>query len=247
MRIKCMIIDDEHHGIITLKHLLEKLDHVEVVASSQNSLEAKALIEQYKPDLVFMDIEMPGLDGFQVLDQFEELNFTVVITTAYDKYAIKALKMNAMDYLLKPISFEELRETIDKFTLREISSSKEQIVQVQQFRSGSMQDIIALSMQEGLVFVKIADIAYLEASGNYTHITLSDGDKHIASKSLAVFEDVLNDNPQFFRAHKSYIINLKFIKQYNRKDGGELVMSDNKIILLSRNKKQEFWDLFQKI
>lgn len=247
MPINCIIIDDEHHGIITLSHLLKNIEGVEVVATSQNSLEAKTLIEKYQPDLVFLDIEMPGMNGFEVLEQFEELTFKVVITTAYDKYAIKALKLSALDYLLKPISADELIETLEKYTRQEMFSTKEQIVHVQQFRSQAMQDIIALSMQEGLFFVKIQDIAYLEASGNYTHITLLNGDKHIASKNLSIFDDVLKDNPLFFRAHKSNIVNLKFIKQYNRKDGGELIMQDDKVILLSRTKKQDFWDLFQKI
>jgi two-component system LytT family response regulator len=247
MPIKCIIIDDEAHGIITLEHHLKKIKDIVIVATTQDSTHAKDLILEHQPDIVFLDIEMPKLNGFQVLEQFDEINFKIIITTAYDQYAIKALKYNAMDYLLKPIDMEELENAINKYHKNELQNSKEQVLQVQKFRSTMMQDIIALSMQDGLIFVKIADIAYLEASGNYTHITLQNGTKHVTSKSLAVFEDVLKDHPIFFRAHKSYIVNLRYIKLFNRKDGGEIIMQDDKSILLSRNKKQEFWDLFQKI
>ena len=247
MPIKCIIIDDEAHGIITLEHQLKKISDIDIVATTQDSTAAKALIELYQPNLIFLDIEMPNLNGFQVLEQFDDITFKIIITTAYDRYAIQALKINALDYLLKPIDFEELKMAIEKYYKNEIQNTKEQIVQVQQFRSTQMQDIIALSMQEGLIFVKIRDIAYLEASGNYTHITLINSQKHITSKSLAIYEEVLKDHNIFFRAHKSYIVNLRFIKQFNRKDGGEIIMQDDKSILLSRNKKQEFCDLFQKI
>lgn len=247
MAIKCIIIDDELHGIITLEHQLKKLENITILATTQDSTKAKNLIETLQPDLIFLDIEMPNLNGFEVLQQFETINFKVIITTAYDQYAIKALKINALDYLLKPIDEAELREAILKFDLKELNTTTEQIAQIQQFRLEQMQDIIALSMQEGLIFVRIKEIAYLEASGNYTHITLVNGKKHLTSKTLSVFEEVLEDHPIFFRAHKSYMVNLRCIKQYNRKDGGELIMQDEKVILLSRSKKQEFWELFQKI
>jgi two-component system LytT family response regulator len=247
MNIKCIIIDDEKHGIITLEHMLKKIADVQIVATTQNSEEARHLINLHQPHIVFLDIEMPKFNGFEVLAQFEELPFKVVFTTAYDQYAIKALKWSALDYLLKPIDAEELHITLDKFRHNDMALSMEQVLQVQQFRAGALQDTIALSIQEGLQFIKIIDIAYLEAQGNYTTITMVDGTKHLASKSLMVFEEVLCENPIFFRAHKSYLVNLKCLKQFNRKDGGELIMMDNNSILLSRSKKQEFLELFKRI
>lgn len=245
--IKVILIDDERHALVTLQHALQKFNDVEVLATTQKSTEAKALIEQHKPDLVFLDIEMPFLNGFEVLEQFETIDFKVVFTTAYNQYAIKALRMNAMDYLMKPIDQEELREALDKFTNNELVTTHEQVEQLNQFNSGKILDTLALSTQEGLHFVKTDDIMFLEASGCYTYIYMSNNVKHLVSKNLAVFEEVLKDNPIYFRPHKSHIINLKFIKQYIRGEGGELIMQNNSSITLSRNKKQEFLGLFNKV
>lgn len=245
--IRVILIDDERHAIVTLQHALQKFDDVEIVATTQKSSEAKALIEQHKPDLVFLDIEMPFLNGFEVLEQFDTIDFKVVFVTAYNQYAIKALRMNAMDYLMKPIEQEELREALDKFVNNEMVTTQEQVQQLNQFNSGKILDTLALSTQEGLHFVKTDDIMFLEASGCYTYIYLNNNIKHLVSKNLAVFEEVLKDNPVFFRPHKSHIINLRFIKQYIRGEGGELIMQNNSSITLSRNKKQEFLGLFNKV
>ena len=245
--IKVIIIDDEKHAIVTLQHELGKFSDVQVLAVTQKSNDAKALIEQHKPDLVFIDIEMPFMNGFEVLEQFENITFKVVFTTAYNQYAIKAIRMNALDYLLKPIDSDELRAALDMYINNEMSSSSEQIQQLSQFNSGKITDTLALSTQEGLHFVKTDDIMYLEASGCYTYIFMHNNTKHLVSKNLAVFEEVLKDNPIYFRPHKSHIINLKFIKQYIRGEGGELIMQNNSSITLSRNKKQEFLGLFNKV
>lgn len=245
--IKAIIIDDENHCIITLQHLLSQCKNIEVAATTQDSLTAKDLIEKHRPDLVFLDIEMPVMNGFALLNQFIELPFKVVFTTAYDQYAIKALKMNALDYLLKPIDLEDIENVIEKYQAQELKISKDQLNNLHQFINGKMQDTLALSTQEGLYFVKIDDIMYLEASSCYTYIVMNDKSKHLASKTMANFEDVLQDNPLFFRGHKSHIINLKFVKQYIRGEGGEIIMQDGKNIALSRNKKQEFLGLFKKI
>ncbi|GEP50632.1 DNA-binding response regulator [Flavobacterium noncentrifugens] len=245
--IKVIIIDDEKHAIVTLQHELEKFADVQVLATTQKSQDAKALIEQHKPDLIFIDIEMPFMNGFEVLEQFENIDFKVVFTTAYNQYAIKAIRMNALDYLLKPIDSDELRAALDMFVNNEMASSSEQIQQLSRFNSGKITDTLALSTQEGLHFVKTDDIMYLEASGCYTYIFMNNNTKHLVSKNLAIFEEVLKDNPIYFRPHKSHIINLKCIKQYIRGEGGELIMQNNSSITLSRNKKQEFLGLFNKV
>jgi len=245
--IRVILIDDERHALVTLQHELQKFNDVEILATTQKSTEAKALIEQHKPDLVFLDIEMPFLNGFEVLEQFETIDFKVVFITAYNQYAIKALRMNAMDYLMKPIDSEELRAALDKYINKEIVTTQEQVQQLNQFNSVKILDTLALSTQEGLHFVKTDDIMFLEASGCYTYIFMNNNTKHLVSKNLAVFEEVLKDNPIYFRPHKSHIINLKFIKQYIRGEGGELIMQNNSSITLSRNKKQEFLSLFNKV
>ncbi|MFM2369200.1 MAG: hypothetical protein RL619_1500 [Bacteroidota bacterium] len=244
---KALIIDDEKHCIITLEHLLSQIENVTVVATTQDSTLSKKLIEQYQPDIVFLDIEMPEMNGFDVINQFETLPFKVIFTTAYDQYALKALRMNALDYLLKPIAKNDITIALEKYQNKEMEISKDQVQNLHLFNNGKMQDTIALSTQQGLLFVKIDDIMYLEASSCYTFIVMNDKTKHLASKTMATFEEVLSDNPLFFRTHKSHIVNLKFIKQYLRGEGGELIMQDGNNIALSRNRKQEFLNLFKKV
>ena len=245
--IKAIIIDDEKHCIITLKHLLSAIDTIEVVATTQDSTTAKKLIEEHQPHLVFLDIEMPEMNGFDVINQFENPNFKVIFTTAYDQYALKALRLNALDYLLKPIDKKDIEVALEKYSNQELIISKDQVQNLHLFTNGKMQDTIALSTQQGLLFVKIDDMMYLEADSCYTHIIMNDQTRHLASKTMATFEEVLLDNTLFFRAHKSHIVNLKFIKQYIRGEGGELVMQDGNIVALSRNRKQEFLSLFKKV
>ena len=245
--VKAIIIDDEKHCIVTLNHLLAQLDFVEVVATTQDSIKAKKLIEQHQPNLIFLDIEMPEMNGFDVINQFENPMFKVIFTTAYDQYALKALRLNALDYLLKPIDKNDIIDALEKYKNQELIISKDQVQNLHFFNNGKLQDTIALSTQDGLLFVKIDDIMYLEADSCYTHIVMKDKTTHLASKTMATFEEVLLDNSLFFRAHKSFIVNLKFIKQYKRGEGGELIMQDGSYIALSRNKKQEFLSLFKKI
>ncbi len=245
--IKVVIIDDEKHCILTLQHHLKNIPDIEIVAVSQDSMEAHTLIERTSPDLVFMDIDMPQMSGFQVMELFENPNFQLVFVTAYDQYAIKAIKMNALDYLLKPVDKHDIEALITRFRQKEIHTSSRQLLQLNQSLQGKLNDTLALSTQEGLFFIKIEDIMYLEADSCYTSVVLNDTTKHLVSKTMANFEEVLQSNSLFFRAHKSFIINLKYIKQYLRGEGGDIIMKDNRSIALSRSKKQEFLSFFQKI
>lgn len=245
--IKAIIIDDEKHAIITLEHLLNQFDDVQILTTIQDSTQAKAIIDELQPDILFLDIEMPVLDGFGLLSQFDELNFKVIFTTAYDQYAIKALKLNALDYLLKPIEIEELRNSLDKYLTQEIFTTTDQIAHLNKFKNNLLAETLALSTLKGLIFIKIQDIMYFEANGSYTYVVLENGEEHLVSKPLSNFEEVLLDNSMFFRSHKSHIVNLNYIKKYIRGEGGELIMKNDKSIVLSRSKKQEFLSLFKKI
>lgn len=245
--IKVIIIDDEKHCLITLEHLLKSTEEVEILAIIQNSSEAEQAIRELKPDLVFIDIEMPELGGFEVLSKFDNFPFKVIFTTAYDQYAIKALKMNALDYLLKPISIEDIQQVLEKYKSGQIESDKNQIGNVFKFSEKNLQDTIALSVQEGLIFVNLDEIIYIEGGGSYCTIVMKNNEKHLVSKNLSLFEDVLSDYPVFFRTGKSFLINLKYIKQYIRGVGGEVIMSDGKNISISRSIKQNFLGLFQKV
>ncbi|WP_113634793.1 LytR/AlgR family response regulator transcription factor [Nubsella zeaxanthinifaciens] len=245
--IKTIIVDDEKHCIVTLTHLLESFSDVQIVASTQDSTQAASLISKHSPQLVFLDIEMPQMNGFEVIGQFPSPDFKVVFTTAYNQYALQALRLNALDYLLKPIDRQGIAEALDKFNKHELSINNDQVKNLHLFTNGKMQDTIALSTTQGLLFVKIEDIMYLEADSCYTHIVMNDKSRHLASKTMATFEEVLTDDPLFFRAHKSSIVNLKYIKQYIRGEGGDLIMQDGKAIALSRNRKQDFLGLFKKV
>jgi two-component system LytT family response regulator len=190
---------------------------------------------------------MPRLNGLEFLSQFNEIPFKVVFTTAYDQYAIKAIRMNALDYLLKPVNKKELIEAIEKFKTEKNRTSKEQVSHLHLFKENKITDTIALSTSQGLLFVKINEIMYLEADDCYTYVTMKDGKKHLVSKTLGNFDEILVDEKTFFRAHKSFLINLSYLKQYIRGEGGEIIMTDNKSIALSRNKKEEFLKLFSKV
>ncbi len=245
--IKVMIIDDEKHCITTLLHLLKAYeDEVVVVAATQQSSEAKSLIEEHQPNLIFLDIEMPIMNGLELLQQFSSLPFETIFTTAYDQYAIKALRLSALDYLLKPIDKQELKAAIEKYKSKELITTNEQVQQVKKITQHKIMDTLALSTIEGLMFIKMKDIMYLEATSSYTNIFMNNGTKYLASKTLATFEDVM-DETSFFRPHKSYIINLKNVKQYIRGEGGEIIMENGTSISLSRNKKQQFLEMFMKV
>jgi two-component system, LytTR family, response regulator len=246
--IKAAIIDDEMHCLKTLRYQIEKqFKDIRIVFVTTDSKAAKSLVEQFKPDIVFLDIEMPEMNGLQFLAQFEDISFKVIFTTAYDQYAIKAIRLNALDYLLKPVDRHELEQAIEKYRRDKDKTTKEQVTQLHLFREKKIRDTIALSSSQGLFFVKISDIMYLQGDDCYTHVIMNDGKKYLVSKTLANFDDILTDDNTFFRAHKSYIINLKFIKQYIRGDGGEILMADNNSVSLSRNKKEDFLKLFTKV
>lgn len=245
--IKTVIIDDEQHAVEFLEYQLRKFDDVEILGTLLNSLNAKEFIEQHQPDLVFLDIEMPQKNGFEILQQFENPTFKVVFTTAYQEYALRALKIHALDYLLKPIDKEELRYALDAFLNEQLFTTDEQISRLGKFKMGQMAETLALSSSKDIHFIPIKNIVYFEAAGgSYTSVMMDDGKEHMVSKGLGNFEDVLEDNSLFFRAHKSFIVNLSFVKKY-LKDTEELVMQNNKSVMLSRSKKQEFLNLFKKV
>lgn len=247
-KLKAAIIDDEPHCIKTLSYLLQReFPQVETVFTCTESAGAKAQVEQYAPDVVFLDIEMPGMDGLQLLAQFDVIPFQVVFTTAYDQYAIRAIRLNALDYLLKPVTREDLQRAVERSMQATENTSREKVLQLHLFAQRKIPATIALSSNQGLNFIKLEDIVYLEGDDCYTHVVLRGETKFVVSKTLSVFEDLLGGEGPFFRAHKSYIINLQFIRQYIRGDGGEVIMQDGKRITLSRNKKEEFLGLFKKV
>ena len=246
--IKAIIIDDESHCIETLRWMLQEYcaGDIQLIGASEDPHQGYEIITRLQPDLVFLDIEMPALSGIDLLKQLKEINFHVIFTTAYDQYAIKAIKLNALDYLLKPIDKDELKAAIEKIKNKPSLAYKQQIEQLQEVHKTKVLNKIALSTMQGLIFVTLDDVIRIEAESSYCNFILKDKKKILLSKTLADVEEIIQ-SPEFFRAHKSYIINLKYVEKYIRGDGGEIVMSDGVSIALSRSKKAEFLELFSKI
>lgn len=242
MKLTAAIIDDELNGRIALKQKLhDYCPEVEVLAEAESGKEGIEVIYKYQPQLVFLDIEMPGMDGFEMLTNIPVKKFHLIFTTAYDHYAIKAIKYAAFDYLLKPIDIDELKSTIEKLTLVPVPDQTNKKLEIleQNLLTKPFLNKIAIPTLDGLLFFDINHIVHLEAQSNYTMIYFDDHTKLMASRTLKEFEDIL---PQeiFFRPHNSHIINLNFIKRYLRGDGGQIEMKNGTHIMVSRRKKEEF-------
>jgi two-component system LytT family response regulator len=212
-----------------------------VKALCQNVAEAIKAIDQFNPDVVFLDIQLQRETGFDLLTRLKDFDFEVIFTTAYSEFAIKAFKFSAIDYLLKPIDIEELKRALLKVERRIGNTFTERLQQLMQnLRTGSSENYrLALPTTDGLVFVKINQILYCEASSNYTEIIMDDNKKYVVSRTLKEYEDMLTEQ-NFFRIHHSYLINLNGIKKYVRGDGGYVIMNNDKSLDVSKRKKEGF-------
>jgi two-component system LytT family response regulator len=243
-KMNCIIIDDEKHCIKTLSNLLETdFSEVKILATCLDSIKAFDLIQQLKPDFIFLDIEMPLLNGFDLLSKFDHLFFDVVFTTAYDTYAIRAIKYSALDYLLKPIDKEDLAASIEKIRKKQGSISKEQLQMATAVHNRQLPDTIALPTTEGLTFAPVNDIVYCTADGSYTRMFMTDKSEALLSKTLGDVDELLSEY-NFFRIHHSSLINLKQVRKYIRGEGGEVVMSNGKSLLVARTRKTDFLSVF---
>lgn len=245
--IRAIIIDDEPLAIESLALILKKKcsNDVQVLATCNSPHLGKALIIEHHPDLVFLDVEMPGMSGLDLVRSFSNLAFHVVFVTAYDAYAIEALRLSAIDYLLKPVETEEIQNVVTKIKTA-ISKNENHISnQIQNLEKLFAQKSIlsdcriGIAMTDKIVFVNISDILYCEASGVYTNIYLHDGKKIIASKPLGDFESQLFAH-KFFRIHHSTLINLKHIKEFQRFNGGYVVMQNDAKLEVSHRKRKDF-------
>jgi two-component system LytT family response regulator len=239
--IQAMLIDDEVHSLDALHILLsEYCPQVEVVAMCRSGSEAIGKIHELGPQLLFLDIEMPNMTGFELLSRVKGQELDVIFTTAYNQYAINAIRIEAMDYLLKPVDEEELVHAVQRAEerIKEKISSKQIDVLITNIKGVTNEfQKLAIPTQEGLHFVNIHDICYCSGEGNYTHIVTSTGAKHLISKTLKGIEEMLS-HPSFFRTHQSYLVNLHYIKQYIRGSGGYLILHDGTTIQVARSRKE---------
>jgi two-component system, LytTR family, response regulator len=246
--MKAIIVDDERNSCESLKVLLlEFCKDVEVADMCQTIAAAIVSIKKHRPDVVFLDINMKGENGFDLLDKVKPIDFEIVFATAYSEYAIRAFKFSAIDYLLKPIDVEELRSTIDKVRKAKRADAKQRYEQLRDnLKSPNDPSIkLALPSLEGLTFVTTSEIVYCQADSNYTTFYLADGAKIIVSQTLKEYEELLSPY-RFFRIHHSYLINLDAIKQYVRGEGGHVVMSNDVRLDVSKRRKDEFLGLFKR-
>jgi len=226
--------------------LQENCRAINVVASADSVQTGLTAIAEQKPELVFLDIELQSETSFEILEKLPEINFELVFTTAFDHYALKAIKFCAIDYLLKPIDLNELRIAVAKAEkrLNREYLNKNLEVLVNNLKSGSQNNHrIALSTLEGLLFVNVRDIIYCESSGPYTRFIFKQAAVIVTSKHLKEYEDLLSGY-EFFRIHKSYLVNLQEIKKYIRGDGGHIIMSDGAALNVSKQRKESFLQIY---
>lgn len=246
--IKAIIIDDEKNCIEMLEWLLETYcPNVQLIGTCNSGELGIETIKIMRPDLVFLDIEMPKMNGFDVLEQLKQIHFEVVFTTAYDNFAVRAFKYAALNYLLKPIDPDDLQKTIHRMSEKLSSPSREQMDLLFQnlLNPKSQVERIALSTEDGLVFVHTSSIAYCKAESNYTFVVLADGKRILVAKTLKEIDETLSGK-DFFRIHNSFLVNINHILKFVRGDGGYVVMIDKTEITVSRNKKDEFFQMFAK-
>lgn len=240
--MKAIIIDDEKHCSESLSLLLRKYaPDVKILGEANDPFQGIGLITAHKPDVVFLDIEMPHLSGFEMLNKLDKIDFEIVFTTAYDEFALRAFKVNAIDYLLKPIDHEDLNGALEKVRERlghdHLNLSVKALLNEVSPKHKADKKI-GLPTMEGLEFVKACDIIRCESDSNYTYIHLSDK-KITISKTLKEIQQLL-EGLNFYRVHNSHLINLDKIKRYQRGSGGVVIMDNDEHVHVSRSKKADF-------
>lgn len=233
--LKTIIIDDEIDCVKLLSLELKKFPQVILKATYTDPLIALEEIELIQPDLLFLDIEMPVMSGFELIEKIKHLNINIVFVTAYNQFAIKAFRFNALDYLLKPVEPEELKVTIAKAE-EFMKPTMAQLDAMQKQLRGEPVDKIAIPTQKGITFISLNDILYAESSSNYTHLVMVDKSKLLISKTLKEVQTVLEDS-HFLRIHRQYIINLNHVKQLNRNDS-IITMLNNEELPVARTQKE---------
>lgn len=242
-KIRAILIDDEPRSITAMKWELASFeDQIETIAICTEPLKAKDLILELKPDVIFLDIEMPHLNGIDLVKSFDKIPCSVIFTTAYDKFAVQAFEISAIDYLLKPINREDLKRAIDKlkntdenrFLEEQFTALFENITAAQ---TGFKK--IVIPVQEGFEFVNLEDILRCEANANYTKIFLAEDRMILISKSLKEVEGMIADT-SFCRVHQSHLVNLRYISKYQKGKGGSITMNDGSLIPVSRARREDF-------
>ena len=248
--LHAIIIDDEPDARDALRMAVERYcPEVNIVASCENPEEGLRQIKKHNPELLFLDIQMPDMSGFDILNALGESALNVIFVTAHDKYAIRAIRFSALDYLLKPVDADELMRAVKRAAQKQ--NQKENKIKVKSFlhnvRSQQQRlGKLSVATQEGLLFIDVHEIIFCKADDNYTEIILNNKEKIVVSKTLKDVEEML-EGYSFFRIHQSYLINLKFMQRYVKGEGGYVVMKDGTPLDVARRKKDEFLSAISKL
>ncbi len=246
--MNAVIIDDEEAAIRVLTNLLTEFSpEIKIVATARNVPDGVLAINRNKPDVVFLDIEMPDYSGFELLEFFPQVDFEIIFITAYSQYALRAFEVSAIDYLLKPLQINKLEAALEKLRLKlEHNSMTDRLNTLKENLKEQIIRKIALPISDGLLFVKVDDITHLDAEGAYTKVFTINNAPLLVSKNLKFFEDILKPHSQFFRPHRSHLININFLVKYSRHED-LLILENNFKITIAKNKKEEFESLIEKM
>jgi two-component system LytT family response regulator len=248
--IRGIIVEDEKHSRETLRGMLARYcKNVEVIAEADSYRSGLEIIKEYKPEVVFLDIQMPDGSGFRMLGELDEINFEIIFTTAFDQFAIKAIKYSALDYLLKPIDPDELVNAVKKVEQKLQNHQVSDNIQVllENIRSKDKDPHkIVLSTSEKIHIIETDQILRCESDNYYTHFFLTDGRNILVSKTLKENEELLSDH-NFIRPHKSHLVNVKYIKGFLKNDGGYIEMTDGSRIPVSRRKREKIIEIITHI
>lgn len=239
-QLKCIIVDDEIKGRRVLKSICEDYcPNVTIIGEADSAEKAEIIIKKMNPDFIFLDIRMPMKDGFQLLELFEDRQFDVIFTTAYDQYAVQAFRFSAIDYLLKPIDIDDLVAAVKKIETQQFFSKDQRIENLKQNLKNAKPSKLAFATSDGFIFVEQEHIIRCEAYGNYTRIHLDNSPKPVLiSKTLKYFEGILSDF-EYFRIHKSHLVNLTHVVKFVKGKPAKLIMSDNSEVEVSIRKREE--------
>lgn len=243
--LKAILIDDELNSLQNLQNKLEKYcPAVKILAALQKPEEAIPHIRQQKPDVLFLDIEMPKMNGFRLVEELGDFEGEIIFITAYNHFAIDAMRISAFDYLVKPVSIADLQNAISRLQQQRGRHTKERLNVLKQSieENKSQENKIAVPTSEGLEFIVIKNIIRIESSTNYSRLYLTNKQSLLVTKLLKDFEELLTPY-RFFRVHNSHLINLNYISKYIRGEGGQVVMENGDVVDVSRRKKEEFLGL----
>lgn len=238
---KAIIIDDEAKARRILESFItDYCPQLTIVGTAPDVVQGVKLIQKEKPDIVFLDIEMPGYNGFQLLEFFDEINFEIVFVTAYSEFALKAFQVSAVDYLLKPVQIDQLIKAVEKAEkIRGNSLIKERLDTLKTNLQEQKIKKIVVPVSDGSLFIDVSDITHLKAEGSYVNIFLRDGNKILVSKNIKDYENQLTTAEGFFRTHRSYLVNTKYITAI-KADTSEAELANKQVIAIARERKNEF-------